>query len=85
MGKARERLSPESSERAERDQRWRTSSTHVSPVPTGCGLGLDGIGNRALLSLLHAGGCSERPRVSLPGDPREHAASGAPQSDVKAG
>jgi hypothetical protein len=78
MEHARERSSKERAERKERDGRARNLEPRTGPVLMAPGIGLNGIGNRALLSLLRAGRQRRKPSVSEPREPREHAASGAP-------
>jgi hypothetical protein len=72
MEHARERSSKERAERKERDGRARNLEARTGPVLMAPGLGLHGIGNRALLSLLRAGRLQRKPRGSEPRDLREH-------------
>ena len=76
MANARAQLSSEHSELKERNPCRR--DPHVQgPTFIAHGPALDGIGNRALLSLLRSGQLQRKARVSLPADPREHAADRA--------
>jgi hypothetical protein len=62
------------SEVKEHDLRQRDPPARVGPTSIERGLSLDAMGNRALLSLLRSGRLQRKARVSLSGDPREHAA-----------
>ncbi len=55
MKSPRERSSAERGEGSERGAPARRSATPENPVLAARGLALDGLGNRALLALLHAG------------------------------
>src|SRR5438477_8478324 len=59
------RSSVEREGRPERDAPARTSATPENPVLAARGLALDGLGNRALLSLLRAGPIQRKARVEL--------------------
>src|SRR5208283_2402710 len=66
-----------SGERAERDTAVEKSPAREPPVLAACGLTLDGLGNRALLSLLRSGRLQRKARISQPHDQLEHEADRA--------
>jgi len=74
MGHARERLPEEHSVRAKRDE---PLNKRESRILAGHGSTFEGIGNRAMLSLLHSGHLQRKARVSQRGDPLEHEADSA--------
>jgi hypothetical protein len=76
----RVRSSPDREARADRDPPTRTAHAPSNPVLAARGLALDGLGNRALLSLLRSGRLQRQARTG-PADPPDGPAT-APAADV---
>ena len=74
--------SAERKERSEHDAPARASVAPENPILAARGQSFDGVGNRALLSLLRSGKLLRKARTSQPGDPREHEADRAPDAVV---
>ena len=82
MKTERETAPAKRGERSEREAPARKSAGIENPVLTARGLTLDGLGNRALLSLMRSGRLQRKARISQPGDPLEHEADRAADSVV---
>ncbi|MDR3698742.1 MAG: DUF4157 domain-containing protein [Candidatus Sulfopaludibacter sp.] len=82
MSSPRELCSAKRREASERDAPTRKPAGTAGPALESRGLSFDGMGNRALLSLLRSGRLQRKARVSQPGDPLEHDADRAADAVV---